>query len=170
MHSLLLNFAFLGCAISAQAIASDSNGNTFELCTVARDQESDVVSRRVSRGSATLLVKLPPVLSSHDLKRAKAVTKSSWSILSGGHRSSSLVLTLKPEAVLQFQKAIDSAIRRDERLAIVLHGEVLGILLVQHSIPGEDFEIDGSFFSQGTPEEKERETQTLAREINSTLR
>ncbi len=57
-----------------------------------------------------------------------------------------------------------------DRFAILLGGEAIGTMIGQFQLEGSAFAIDASFFSAGTEREKERETRTLARQINAALR
>lgn len=170
LRSMLLNVAaLLGCAGWSRDSAGQSQHGGLEFCIVSRAPGTDVESRLVTGTDNTLLVNLPPAISSFDLKQARAATSSSWYLLSGNHRTSTLLLSLKPEAQARVQAAIRSVIDRGDRLAILLDGEVIGVLVLSHQLEGAEIAIDASFFSAGTEKEKEVETRTLARKINATL-
>jgi len=170
MSSLMLNaVAFWGCSAWGRETTTETFRRGFELCVVSSDAGDQTVSRAVSRSGAPLFVHLPAALSSSDLKKAKAVTKSSWYVLSGSHRTSTLLLKLKSAAVSQFQESIHQAVSRGDKVAILLNGEVIGILMFERRPTGDELAIDASFFSEGTENEKEIETRHLAQQINSTL-
>lgn len=141
----------------------------FELCVVARDAAADNVAPAVGRNGQTLLVQLPALLSSSDLKRVKAVTKSAWYLLSGNHRSSTLLLELKAAAIAGFRAALDRVISRGDQVAILLNGEGVGVLMFNHPLADDQIAIDASFFSDGSEREKEAATRDLAEQIKSTL-
>ena len=56
-----------------------------------------------------------------------------------------------------------------DRLAIVVNGEVVGVLMPLRPLTSDEFTIDASFFSSGTEEEKASDTRVLAQQIKSTL-
>lgn len=141
----------------------------FELCVVALDADGDGVYRASSAMGRSLLVNLPAIISSSDLKQAKAATENSWYVLSGGHHSSTLLLKLKSGAVARAQKAVERVVARGEQVAILLDGEIVGVLVFQNSLTGSEIAIDASFFSEGTEKEKGLETRRLAQQINATL-
>lgn len=170
VSSLLVNTAALwACAASGHGSTAETFRRGFELCVVARDANEGRVTQAISRQGQSLLIKLPAVLSSADLKWAKAVTKSTWFVLSGSHLASTLRLKLKPAAVAGFQATLDRVIGGGDQIAILLNGEVVGVLVFTHRLAADEIAIDASFFSDGTEEEKESDTQQLAQQIKSTL-
>jgi hypothetical protein len=171
MSSLMLNaVAFWGCsAWGRESTATETFRRGFELCVVSNDSGDQTVSRALDRSGTPFFVHLPSALSSSGLKKAKAVTKSSWYVLSGSHRTSTLLLKLKPAAVSEFHEAITQVVSRGDKVAILLNGEVIGILMFERQPAGDELAIDASFFSEGTENEKEIETRNLAQQINSTL-
>ena len=170
MSLLLVNTATLW---ACSAIGWENPVRTFrpgfELCVVVRDANEDKVAPAIVRNGQSLLVQLPALLSSSDLKRVRAVTKSSWYLLSGNHRSSTLLLQLKAAAVVSFRAALDRVISRGDRIAILLNGEGVGVLMFNHPLTEDEIAIDASFFSDGTQKEKEAATHDLAERIKSTL-
>lgn len=170
MSSFMLNTAALwACTGYGHGAAVESFRRGFELCVVARDANRQGVCCASSASGRALLINLPALLSSSDLKRAKAVSKSSWYVLSGSHLTSTLLLTLKPDAAVRVQAAIERVIGCGDQVAILLHGEIIGVLMFSHSIDGGEIAIDASFFSDGTEREKELEARQLARQIKATL-
>jgi len=170
VSSLTLNAAALwACAGPARATGIETFRRGFELCVVARDANEPGVCHASSRSGRTLLVTLPALLSSSDVQRAMAVTKSSWYVLSGSHRTSTLRLKLKPERLRRAEMAFDRVVGLGEQVALLIDGEAVGILVFQHPPQGNEIVIDSSFFSDGTEKEKELETRRLAAQINSTL-
>jgi len=143
---------------------------TFELCLVASVADSDAVPRPVRGRSDTVLVTAPPLLSGADLSRVKAVTRSAWYILSGRHSTSQVVLTVRPEALARWQEASRLAVSRGDRLALVLDGEVIAVIVVPQIPEGRDFAIDAGFFSTGTEREKARDSTTLAKQVRAAMR
>jgi hypothetical protein len=142
---------------------------TFELCLIAPDGTPGAVPRTVRGGSDTVLVLLPPLLSGADLDGVRAVTKSAWYVLSGRHSTSQVVLEVKPEALARWQEASRLAVSRGDRVALVLDGAVIGVILVRQVAVDREFAIDASFFSTGTEPEKARDATTLARQIRASL-
>jgi len=161
--------ALWACGGYGRETTAETFRRGFELCVVAHDAHGEGVSRALSTTGAALLVSLPALLSSSDVKRAKAVTKSSWYVLSGSHRTSTLLLKLKPETMGRVHQAIDRVVHRGDQVAILLDGEIVGVLVFQHALNGGEIAIDASFFSDGTEKEKELETRRLAQQINATL-
>ena len=170
MSSITLNtVAPWGCNAWAREPTTETFRRGFELCVVARDAANGNVSAVASSTGDTVLINLPAALSSSDLKRVRAITKSSWYVLSGSHRTSTLLLKLKPSASARFQATLGGVISHGDQVAMLLNGEVIGMLLFQRQLTGEEIAIDASFFSEGTEKEKETVTRSLARQISSTL-
>src|SRR6195952_1802942 len=123
MSSLMLNaVAFWGCSAWGREITTtETFRRGFELCLVSSDAGDQTVSRAVSRSGTPFFVHLPAALSSSGLKKAKAVTKSSWYVLSGSHRTSTLLLKLKPAALSEFHEAIAQVVNRGDKIAILVN-------------------------------------------------
>lgn len=170
MSSLMLDTEALpGCCAWDREPTTEIFRRGFELCVVARDDGEGTVVPAASSIGTDVLVSLPAVLSSSDLTRATAVTKSAWYVLSGSHRTSTLSLKLRPGAAARFQVAVGEMIGRGDRVALLLDREVVGVLRFQHALTGDELAIDASFFCEGTEREKEACTRSFARQINSTL-
>lgn len=158
-----------GCSVYNHETSGETFRRGFELCVVARDSAEVTVTKTVSATGDTFLVNLPAALSSSDVSRARAVTKSSWYMLSGSHRTSTLLLKLKSGPAARFRSILAKVVSRGDQIAILLNGEVIGVLMFHHQLTGDEIAIDASFFSDGTEKEKELDTRNLAQQINSTL-
>jgi hypothetical protein len=170
MSSVLLDPSSLwGCTAYSHETSVETFRRGFELCVVARDSTEATVTKAVSSTGDAFLINLPAALSSSDVSRARAVTKSSWYMLSGSHRTSTLLLKLKSGPAAHFRSILAEVISRGGQIAILLNGEVIGVLMFNHQLTGDEIAIDASFFSDGTEKEKESDTRNLALQINSTL-
>ncbi len=170
MSSLLVNTTTLwACTAVGHINSGETFRRGFELCLVAHDPGESGVARVHHRTGQSLLVRLPAAISSSDLKRAKAITKGSWYMLSGNPLTSTLLLKLRSRAVAGFRATLDRVISRGDQIALLLHGEAVGVLMFNRPLAKDEIAIDASFFSDGTEKEKESDTRHLADQINSTL-
>lgn len=112
----------------------------------------------------------PPLLTTADLAGVKAVTKSAWYVLSGAHKTSAIVLTVKPASLDRWLNAIRATARRGDRVAIVVDGRSIGTMVLMQIPDGAEFEIDAGFFSSGTEAERANAAKMLASRITKSLR
>lgn len=112
----------------------------------------------------------PPLLTTADLSAAKAETKSAWYVLSGAHKSSKIVLTVKPESLDRWLSSISAAARRGDRVVIIIDGKSIGTMVLMQTPTRADFEIDASFVSSGTESERAVAVKELAAGITNGLR
>lgn len=112
----------------------------------------------------------PPLLTAADLSKVKTVTKSAWYVLSGAHKSSAIVLTVKAQSLDRWLNAVRGAQRRGDRVAIVVDGKSIGTMVLMQTPGGADFEIDAGFFSSGTESERANAAKMLASGITKSLR
>ncbi len=111
----------------------------------------------------------PPLLSSADLAGARAVTRSAWYVLSGRHSRSRVVLRIRPESLGRWQEAARRAVSLGSRLALVLDGETVAVMMLTQVPLDTELAIDASFFSGGTERDKARDATVLARKITAGL-
>lgn len=146
-------------------------GIPFALCRVADGSGPDVRHVPLPGESPALALEFPPLLENTDLHRVTAVTRTMWSTSRGRVRTTSLVLAFRPEAVTRLQAALQP--RRDpgERVALVLHGEVIGVLALAAPVAAGELSIDGTALLLPGEEEADpvAQTRNRARQINATL-
>lgn len=111
----------------------------------------------------------PPLLSSADLAGARAVTRSAWYVLSGRHSRSQVVLRVRPESLARWHEAARLAVSRGSRVAVVLNGKTVAVMMLTQAPADAELVIDASFFSTGTERDKAREATALARTISAGL-
>jgi len=147
-----------------------SLGFQFALCRVARASGPDVRHVPLPGDAPALALQFPALLENTDLTRVTAVTRTIWSTSRGRVRTSSLVLSVRPEAVARFQAAVQPVLDHGDRVALVLHGEVIGVLTLSAPVTGDEVSVDSAaLLSPGEEAEPVAQTRNLARQINATL-
>ncbi|MEO7997839.1 MAG: hypothetical protein ABI852_10365 [Gemmatimonadaceae bacterium] len=111
----------------------------------------------------------PPLLTAGDLSDVKAVTRSAWYVLSGSHKSTAIILTVKPQSLDRWLNAIRAAARRGARVAIVVDGRSVGTMVLMQTPTGAEFEIDAAFFSSGTESDRANAARKLASAIKKSV-
>ncbi|WP_414660449.1 hypothetical protein [Horticoccus sp. 23ND18S-11] len=147
-----------------------SLGLQFALCRVARASGPDVHHVPLPGDAPALALQFPALLENTDLTRVTAVTRTIWSTSRGRVRTSSLVLSVRPEAMARFQAALQPVLNHDDQVALVLHGEVIGVLTLPAPVSGDEVSIDGAaLLAPGEEVDPVGQTRNRARQINATL-
>ncbi len=169
-RNLFLTLALITVSCSPSGEASD-HPMTFELAVVPRDPDSTMATRQLPGGSGPVMVVEPPLLSGADLLKVRAVSQSKWYVLSGSHSTTTIVLTLKPDAAIRLAAALDRAVALADNLALVVDGQVIGVMggQLQQGLDQNQLSIDAAFFSTGTQAGRKADAKALARQIQASI-